>query len=144
MAIKLLKLTQFSLPNLSIYFILYGSGVCCDVDILILFASAQSSSREVFYLFLQQQRSFISAICFIPRPCVMLPTIQQILEKFYFCDMLHLQTLCNVTNNIIIFSLKYTLYWCSAAHTHLKLLDRAVSGAWFLTGGVFEYDIAHR
>ena len=34
--------------------------------------------------------------------------------------------------------------WCSAANTHLKLLDRAVSGAWFLTGGVFEGDIAHR
>ena len=28
--------------------------------------------------------------------------------------------------------------WCSAADTHLKLLDRAVSGAGFLTGGVFE------
>ena len=34
--------------------------------------------------------------------------------------------------------------WCSAADTHLKLLDRAVSGAWFLIGGVFECDIAHR
>ena len=34
--------------------------------------------------------------------------------------------------------------WCSAANRHLKLLDRAVSGARFLTGGVFEYDIAHR
>ena len=34
--------------------------------------------------------------------------------------------------------------WCSAADTHLKLLDRAVSGARFLTRGVFEYDIAHR
>ena len=34
--------------------------------------------------------------------------------------------------------------WCSAADTHLKLLDRAVSGAWFLTGGVFQCDIAHR
>ena len=33
--------------------------------------------------------------------------------------------------------------WCSAAVTHLKLLDRAVSGALFLTGGVFENDIAH-
>ena len=32
--------------------------------------------------------------------------------------------------------------WCSAADTHLKLLDRAVSGARFLTGGVFECDIA--
>ena len=34
--------------------------------------------------------------------------------------------------------------WCSAAVTHLKLLDRAVSGARFLTGGVFECDIDHR
>ena len=34
--------------------------------------------------------------------------------------------------------------WCSAADTHLKLLGRAVSGARFLTGGVFECDISHR
>ena len=34
--------------------------------------------------------------------------------------------------------------WCWAADTHLKRLDPAVSGAWFLTGGVFECDIAHR
>ena len=34
--------------------------------------------------------------------------------------------------------------WCSAADIHLKLLDRAVSGARFLTGGVFECDISHR
>ena len=34
--------------------------------------------------------------------------------------------------------------WCSAANTHLKLLDRAVSGARVLTGGVFQCDIAHR
>ena len=34
--------------------------------------------------------------------------------------------------------------WCSAADTHLKLLDRAVSVARFLTGGVFECDISHR
>ena len=33
---------------------------------------------------------------------------------------------------------------CSAADTHLELLDRAVSGARFLTVGVFECDIAHR
>ena len=32
---------------------------------------------------------------------------------------------------------------CSAADTHSKLLDRAASGARFLTGGVFECDIAH-
>ena len=34
--------------------------------------------------------------------------------------------------------------WCSAADTNLKRLDRAVSGARFITGGVFECDIAHR
>ena len=34
--------------------------------------------------------------------------------------------------------------FCSAADTHLKLLDCAVSGARFLAGGVFECDIAHR
>ena len=34
--------------------------------------------------------------------------------------------------------------WCLAADAHLKLLDRVVSGARFLTGGVFECDIAHR
>ena len=34
--------------------------------------------------------------------------------------------------------------WCSAAGTHLKLLDRAISGARFLTGGVFECAISHR
>ena len=28
--------------------------------------------------------------------------------------------------------------WCSASDTHLKLLERAVSGARFITGGVFE------
>ena len=33
---------------------------------------------------------------------------------------------------------------CSAADTHLKLLDRADSGDRFLTGGVFECDITHR
>ena len=34
--------------------------------------------------------------------------------------------------------------WCSAADTHLKRLERAVSGARFQTGGVFECDISHR
>ena len=34
--------------------------------------------------------------------------------------------------------------WCSAADTHLKLLDRAVRGARFLVGGMFECDISHR
>ena len=34
--------------------------------------------------------------------------------------------------------------WCLAADSHLKLLDRAVIDALFLTGGVFGCDIAHR
>ena len=33
---------------------------------------------------------------------------------------------------------------CSAADTHLRLLDRVVSGASFLNGGVFACDLAHR
>ena len=33
--------------------------------------------------------------------------------------------------------------WCSAAYTHLTLLNSVVSGASFLTGGVFECDLAH-
>ena len=41
--------------------------------------------------------------------------------------------------------LKYcSAVWCSAADTHLRLLDRVVSGASFLTGAVFKCDIAHR
>ena len=38
----------------------------------------------------------------------------------------------------------YSAVWYSAADTHLKLLDRAVSGARFLIGRVFECDISHR
>ena len=34
--------------------------------------------------------------------------------------------------------------WCSAADTQLELLDRVVSGASFLSGGVFACDLAHR
>ena len=33
---------------------------------------------------------------------------------------------------------------CSAADTHIKVLYHVVSGARFLTGRVFECDIAHR
>ena len=40
-----------------------------------------------------------------------------------------------------VFGGLYCLEYCS---THFKLLDRAVSGARFLTGSVFESDIAHR
>ena len=38
----------------------------------------------------------------------------------------------------------YSAVWCSAADTHHKLLDRAVSDARFLTGDMLECDIAHR
>ena len=38
----------------------------------------------------------------------------------------------------------FGVLFCSAADTHPKLLDHAVSGAQFLTGDVFECDIAHR
>ena len=37
----------------------------------------------------------------------------------------------------------YSAVWCSAADTHLKLPDRVVGGARFVTGGVFECNIAH-
>ena len=33
--------------------------------------------------------------------------------------------------------------WCSAADSHLKLLDRVVRSAGFLAGGVFECNLAH-
>ena len=36
------------------------------------------------------------------------------------------------------------MVWCSVANTHLKLLDRVVRGASYLTGGVFECELAHR
>ena len=36
------------------------------------------------------------------------------------------------------------LQCCARLPEYLKLLDRAVSGTRFLTGGVFEFDIAHR
>ena len=34
--------------------------------------------------------------------------------------------------------------WCSAADSHLKLLDRVVRSAGFLASGVLECDLAHR
>ena len=37
----------------------------------------------------------------------------------------------------------FSAMWRSAVDAHLKLLDRVVSGAHFLTGGVFVYYIAH-
>ena len=34
--------------------------------------------------------------------------------------------------------------WCSVADTHLKLLDRVVSGACFIAGGMLNCDLSHR
>ena len=34
--------------------------------------------------------------------------------------------------------------WCSAADTHLKLLDRVVSGACCIAGGLLNCDLSHR
>ena len=34
--------------------------------------------------------------------------------------------------------------WCSAADTHLKLLDCVVSGTCFIAGGVLNCDLSHR
>ena len=34
--------------------------------------------------------------------------------------------------------------WCSTADTHLKLLDRIVSGACFLAGGMLNCNLSHR
>ena len=38
----------------------------------------------------------------------------------------------------------YSAVWCSAADTHLKLLDHVVSGACFLAGGVLNCDLSYR
>ena len=54
-----------------------------------------------------------------------------LLGRFFRCFVLPVLEYCSAV-------------WCSAADTHRKLLDRAVSDARFLTGGVFECDIAHR
>ena len=55
---------------------------------------------------------------------------------------------CFLRDASLRFVLPILEYCCalfrSAADTHLKLLDRAVGGARFQTGGVFECDIAHR
>ena len=58
--------------------------------------------------------------------------------------MLHVVIVNAYSMYVTIHCYKYITLLCSAADTHLKLLNRAVSGAQFLTGGVFECDISHR
>ena len=70
---------------------------------------------------------------------------------FYFLSFLswrvfhHRSLLGWCFRDFVLPVLKYcSAVWCSAADTHLKLLDRAVSGTRFLTGSMFECDISHR
>ena len=53
---------------------------------------------------------------------------------FYYRSLLGI---CFLGFVLPVFEYCYAV-WCSAADTHFKLLDRAVSGARFLTGVVFE------
>ena len=47
--------------------------------------------------------------------------------------------------NFVLPVLEYcSAVWCSAADSHLKLLDRVVRSAGFLVGGVLECNLAHR
>ena len=55
---------------------------------------------------------------------------RSLLERWFRGFVLHVLEYCSAV-------------WCSAAGTHLKLLDRAVIGTRFLTGTVFECDISH-
>ena len=62
-----------------------------------------------------------------------------------FSNVLHWSLLGRCFRGLVLPVLEYcSAVWFSVADTHLKLLDHAVSGARFLTGGVFECDIAHR
>ena len=46
--------------------------------------------------------------------------------------------------SFVLTDLEYCLaVWCSAADSHLKLLDRVVRSAGFLAGGVLECNLAH-
>ena len=56
---------------------------------------------------------------------------RSLLERCFRCFILPVLEYCSAV-------------WCSAADAHLKLMDRAVRDTRFLTGGVFECDIAHR
>ena len=48
----------------------------------------------------------------------------------------------DASRGFVLLVLEYcTVVWRSAADRHLKLLDRALSGARFLTGSVFGCDI---
>ena len=61
------------------------------------------------------------------------------------CSMIDLLILWKCFRGFVLRVWEYcSAVWCSAADTQIKLLYRALCCARFLTGGVFECDIAHR
>ena len=53
--------------------------------------------------------------------------------------------ICTAFCGFVLPVLEYcSAVWCSAADIHLKLLDRVVSGACFLAGGVLNCNLSHR
>ena len=63
-----------------------------------------------------------------------------------FCQLFHDRSL--FLRSVWSFVLPVLAYcsavWCSAADSHLKLLDRVVMSAGFLSGGVLDCNLAHR
>ena len=62
------------------------------------------------------------------------------------CQVFHdrsllLRSLCRFVLPVLEYC---SAVWCSAADSHLKLLDRVVRSAGFLPGDVLEYNLAHR
>ena len=82
----------------------------------------------------------------IPAEAALIYTMPQrlpILRKSW--RVFHDRSLLVSLSGFVLPILEYcSAVWCSAADTHLKLLDGAVSRARFLSGGVFECDIARR
>ena len=61
-------------------------------------------------------------------------------------QVFHDRSLCQRSfRSFILQVLEYcSAVWCSAADSHLKLLDRVVRRAGFLAGGVLDYNLANR
>ena len=61
------------------------------------------------------------------------------------CKLTYQGTLLSIVIGIVLPVLEYcSAVWCSAADTHLKLLDPVVSGACFLDGGVLNCNLSYR
>ena len=81
---------------------------------------------------------------FILFPEPLLKGLVYILRKFW--QVFHDRSIIGrCFRSFVLHVLEYcSAVWCSAADTHLKLLDHVVSGASFLTRGVFGCDLTHR